>query len=106
MKKVRQYIKRTPDLGKFYCKEKTQALKGYTNSDWVAYTATRRLTDGYLFSISRAPVSWIVKCQLTVALSSCKAEYMALTQAAKAAIWLQGLVKKVAPKAFANTVEI
>ena len=40
-------------------------------------------------------ISWSSKLQLTVALSSCEAEYMAQTQASKEAIWLTKLLKEL-----------
>jgi KUP system potassium uptake protein len=48
-------------------------------------------------------ISWQAKKQSTIALSTAEAEYAALTQAAKEAIWLQNLLKdlkmsKYAPK--------
>ena len=47
---------------------------------------------GYVFTLSQAPVSWRSILQSTVALSTMEAEYMAMTEAMKEAIWLQGLL--------------
>ena len=45
----------------------------------------------YVFTLSQAPVSWC--CTLSpVELSMTEAEYMAMTEAMKEAIWLQGLM--------------
>ena len=40
----------------------------------------------YVFTIANAPVSWTSILQSTVALSTTKAEYMAITEAVKEAI--------------------
>ena len=51
-----------------------------------------RSTSGYVFTLAKAPVSWKSTLQSTVALSTTKAEYMAMTEAVKKAIWLQELL--------------
>ena len=45
-----------------------------------------------MFKLSQAPVSWHSILQSTVALSTTDAEYLAMTEAIKEAIWLQGLL--------------
>ena len=45
-----------------------------------------------MFTFAKAPVSWKSTLQSTVALSTTVAEYMAITEAVKEAIWLQGLL--------------
>ena len=47
---------------------------------------------GMYFTLSQAPVSWRSILQSTVALSTKEAEYMAMTEAMKEVIWLQGLL--------------
>ena len=44
---------------------------------------------GYVFTLSQAPVSWRFTLQSTVALSTMEAEYMAMTETMKEAIWHQ-----------------
>lgn len=41
--------------------------------------------------LSQAPISWRCTLQLTVELSTTEAEYMAMTEAIKETMWLQGL---------------
>ena len=67
------------------------ALAGYTDSDWAGDLDTRRSTSDYLFSFGSTIVSWSSKLQLTVALSTCEAEYIGQSNAAKEAIWLRRL---------------
>ena len=45
-----------------------------------------------VFTLSQAPVSWRSTIQFTVALSTTKAKYMAMTEAMKEVIWLQRLL--------------
>jgi hypothetical protein len=74
------------------------ALAGYTDSDWAGDLDTRRSTSGYLFSVGSAVVSWSSKLQSTVALSTCEAEYIGQSNAAKEAIWLRRLLDEIRPE--------
>ena len=56
-----------------------------SDSDW----AVRHSTTGWCFMYSQALVSWSSKKQPTVALSSCEAEIMALSEASKEAAYLR-----------------
>ena len=50
---------------------------------------------GYIFTAFGTTISWKANLQKVVALSSTKAEYMALTEAIKEALWLFGLIKEL-----------
>ena len=45
-----------------------------------------------MFTLAKAPVSSKSTLQSTVALSTTEAKYMAITEAVKESIWLQGLL--------------
>merc|ERR1712091_798875 len=60
-------------------------LKGYSDSDW----AVRRSTSGHVFLHCSAAISWSSKKQPTVALSSCQAEIVAASEAAKEGLYLR-----------------
>lgn len=63
-------------------------IRGYSDSDWAGEHATRKSTSSFIFMINRGPVSWSSKKQSMMVLSSIEAEYVALTLAAKEAIWI------------------
>jgi len=65
-------------------------MHGYTNSDYTGDLDKCRSTMRYVFTLSQAPVNWSSTLQFTVALSTTEAEYMALAEAIKEMIWLQG----------------
>jgi hypothetical protein len=70
-----------------------QILVGYVDSDYAGDLDKRRSTTGYVFTLAGGPVSWRSTLQTTVALSTTEAEYMAVADAIKNAIWLHGLVE-------------
>ncbi|CAL9015461.1 unnamed protein product, partial [Prunus brigantina] len=80
----KQYLKKDKVTG--------QCVVGYVDSDYAGDLDKRRSTTGFVFSIAGGPVSWRSILQSTVALSTTEAEYMAVTEAIKEAIWLQGLL--------------
>ncbi|KAG7558630.1 Reverse transcriptase RNA-dependent DNA polymerase [Arabidopsis thaliana x Arabidopsis arenosa] len=52
-------------------------------------------TTGHIFYLNDCPITWCSQKQNIVALSSCEAEFMAATEAAKQAVWLQELLGEV-----------
>lgn len=92
VKRVFRYLKATRDYGLVFDSARTECgLIGYTDANW-ARDNDRRSTGGYLFMLFGTIITWSSKRQATVALSSCEAEYMAETEAAKEAIWLRRLL--------------
>ena len=94
VKRIFRYLRHSLDLRLTFT-DAFQPLKGYIDADWVDNHDTRRFTFGYVFNLGSAVISWFSKRQLTVALSTCEAEYMSQTQAAKEAIWLSELLKEL-----------
>ena len=64
---------------------------GFVDSDWASESDDRKSTTGYMFVAQGAAVSWSSKKQSTIALSSCEAEYMALSNAVQEALWWYGI---------------
>jgi hypothetical protein len=58
----------------------------------------RRRTTGYVFTIGGTTVSWILKLQKVVALSTTEEEYVAATEASKEIIWLQRFMEELGKK--------
>lgn len=63
------------------------------DADWGANLIDRRSYSGYVFVLAGASVSWEARKQRTVALSSTEAEYVAMTEATKKAMYLLGTLK-------------
>jgi hypothetical protein len=94
--RILSYLRGTLDLQLVFQGE-IQALRGFTDSSWADDLETRRSTSGFVFNIGSGAISWSSKRQPTVALSTCEAEYMAQTVAAKEAIWLRQLLQELSP---------
>jgi hypothetical protein len=95
------YILKYNNQGLIYnCSGNNLYIKGYCDSDWANDINNRRSTTGYIFSLSNDlgltnPISWNSQLQKTVALSSCEAEYMALKEATKEAIYLNNMLNYI-----------
>ena len=98
-----KYLLMFPDLGLIYnCNGDSFIIKGYIDSDYANDINERRSTTGYIFSFSNNIanniannniISWNSQLQKTVALSSCEAEYVALKEGIREAIYLNNLYK-------------
>ncbi|KAK8926175.1 hypothetical protein KSP39_PZI018367 [Platanthera zijinensis] len=96
VKWILRYLKGTPDVGLLFRRSKdVGALEGFVDSDYAGDLDRRRSTSGYNFLLGGGPISWKVTLQDIVALSTTEAEYIAVVEAAKEAIWLKGLTKEL-----------
>ncbi|KAG8488772.1 hypothetical protein CXB51_016789 [Gossypium anomalum] len=68
---------------------------GYVDANFAGDLDRRRSLTGYVFTIGGCAISWKATLQTTVALSTTEAEYMAITEACKEAIWLKGLFSEL-----------
>ncbi|KAL0298359.1 UNVERIFIED_CONTAM: Retrovirus-related Pol polyprotein from transposon TNT 1-94 [Sesamum radiatum] len=67
-------------------------LMGYVDSNYANDRDSRRSTTSYVFTLCGACISWKSQLQNIVALSTTEAEYIAITEAFKEALWLEGFV--------------
>ena len=95
VKWILRYIQGTVDVGLKFERDQTvdKHIVGYVDSDYAGDLDKRRSTTGYVFTMAGGPVSWRSTLQSTVALSTTEAEYMAVTEAFKEAIWFRGLIR-------------
>tara|TARA_B110000037_G_scaffold107636_1_gene124787 strand:- start:233 stop:1786 length:1554 start_codon:yes stop_codon:yes gene_type:complete len=83
------YLHNTRELGLRYSAD-ARPIYGMSDSDWDV----RHSTSGYVFMLCEAAISWASKRQTSVALSSCEAEIVAGSEAAKEAIHQSGMAKE------------
>lgn len=74
-----------------YVKENVDLI-GYADADWASNGLDRKSYTGYVFKMSGSVISYECKKQCTIALSSTEAEYIAICEASKEAIYLKNLL--------------
>lgn len=65
---------------------------GYSDSSYNVVPYDGRSKTGLIFYLNQCPVSWCSTKHEIMVLSSCEAEFMEATDAAKQAIWLQEIM--------------
>ena len=87
-----RYLRGTIGYGLRYSTDSDMQLVGYTDTDWAGSVKNRKSTFGCCFSLGFAVISWFSRKQISVALSSSEAEYIAACMAARDAVWLRKLL--------------
>ena len=82
----------------FFKRDGTTKITGYSDNSHNIDVDDGRITTGFMFYLGTSPITWTSCKQPTVALSSCEAEFMAATEAAKQAIWLKELMAEIMNK--------
>lgn len=95
VKRIFRYLKGTASKKLEYSQQESEQIKGFTDADWGGDPDDRRSTTGYVFFLQGGAVSRNVKKQPTVALSSCEAEYMALSRTIQDAMWWNNLRSQI-----------
>jgi len=71
-------------------------LVGYADADG-SMAEDRHAISGYAFMLHGGAVSWSAKRQEIVSLSTTESEYVAVTHAAKEALWIRSLLSQLFP---------
>lgn len=91
VKRILRYLKGTVSAGITYSGKDPLIVTGYCDSDFASSTSDRKSVGAYVFVCEGGAISWNSHKQRTVAVSTTEAEYMALSQASREAIWIQRL---------------
>ncbi|UYV74589.1 hypothetical protein LAZ67_12000206 [Cordylochernes scorpioides] len=70
-------------------------LAAFTDADWGSYKEDRKSYSGYIFVLGGAAISWCSSKQKCVALSTAEAEYYAICEAAKEALWFTSFMEEI-----------
>ena len=84
---ILSYLARTSDFGLTYSPEHAP-LSGYSDASWE----TAASTSGWVVLWQSAALTWGSRKQKSIALSTCEAEIIALSEAAKDMVYLRKLV--------------
>ena len=94
--KIFKYLRGTTNYGIMFERQQNElSVKGYVDADYAGDLNDRRSTTRYVFTLVGGPICWRSMIQSLVALSTTESKYMAVTKAAKEALWLTGLVKEL-----------
>ncbi|GJV64785.1 retrotransposon protein, putative, ty1-copia subclass [Tanacetum coccineum] len=106
VKWILKYLRGTVNVGLVYGTHRGNHVDvtGFVDSDYAKDPDKGRSITGYAFLVQGCVVSWKATLQHVVALSTTEAEYMALTEAVKEAIWLRGLLEELGVEL--NTVAV
>ena len=102
VRRIFHYLAGAPHRG--FCYGLFGSGMGFIDAGWRG-GEDRKSIGGYTFLLNRAAISWTSKKQSTVALLSTEAEYMALTQAVKESIWLQGLLRDLGAQRYVEEMQ-
>jgi len=94
-KRILHYVKGTIDFGILYPSSSEFKLVGYSDSDWGGDVDDRKSTTGFIFYLGSLAFTRSSKKQPIVMLSTCEAEYVAVTSSVCHAIWLRKLLKEL-----------
>ena len=90
-----RYLKGSVRLTLRFTEEAEFKVQGYSDSDFGGDLDKKRSLSGYVFTVGGNTVSWKSSLQPVVALSTTEAEYIALTEAVKEAIWIKELLREM-----------
>lgn len=83
---ILRYLARSQDSNIIFGWEKKLKLVKYLDSDWAKDHTDQKSTSGFVFMLSRGPVSYAFKKQAIFTLSLTETKYVAISLAAQEAI--------------------
>ncbi|GJV06984.1 retrovirus-related pol polyprotein from transposon TNT 1-94 [Tanacetum coccineum] len=89
VKRIFRYLKGTVNRGLWYPKDSSIALTTFADADHAGCQDTRRSTSGSMQFLGDRLVSWSSKRQKSAAISSTKAEYIAMSGCCAQILWMR-----------------
>nr|GFB49764.1 copia protein [Tanacetum cinerariifolium] len=89
IKRIFRYLKGTLNMGLLYSKDSGFTLTAFADADYAGCQDTRRSTSGYAQFLGGTLVSWSSKKQKSTAISTTKAEYIALSGCCAQILWMR-----------------
>lgn len=95
VKNILKYLKRTKDAFLVYGGDEELTVRRYTDASVQTDKDDSKSQSGYVFCLNGDAVSWKRSKQNTVADSTTEAEYIALSDAAKEAVWIKKFITEL-----------
>lgn len=97
VKHLLRYVKRTLSYNLTFGTHRVKdcIVEGYADADYAGDVDTRQSTTGFIFFLRGSLVSWKIKRQRSVTLSTTEAEYLAIGDCAKHGLWLSRLLEHI-----------
>lgn len=89
VKRIMKYLVGTMNMGLWYPKGSSCQLVGYSDSDFAGCRLDRKSTSGTCHLLGSSLVSWFSKKQVSVALSTTEAEYIAAGSCCAQILWMK-----------------
>ena len=105
-KHLLRYLASTSNLSLKFPLNQPLQLVGYSDSSYANDPTSRKSYSAYVFTLAGCTVSWKTKLQKVTATSSTESEYIALSMAAKQAVWLQRALKELLGEDIESIVKI
>ncbi|KAJ9557236.1 hypothetical protein OSB04_011850 [Centaurea solstitialis] len=92
VKNILKYLRRTKEMFLVYGGAEELSVKGYTDASFQTDRDDSYSQSGFVFLLNGGAVSWRSSKQSTVADSTMEAEYIAVNEAAKEAVWMKKFI--------------
>ncbi|WVZ75757.1 hypothetical protein U9M48_023789 [Paspalum notatum var. saurae] len=89
VKRIFRYLKFTPELGLWYYSVSSLSLRGFSDADHAGCRIDRKSTSGTCQLLGTSLVFWSSRKQASVALSTTKAEYVAVASCCSQLLWMK-----------------
>lgn len=102
-KRVLRYLQGTKDYGLIY-KKNDAVIYGFADADYANDVVDRKSYTGYVFMLSGSAVVWRSQKQKSVAISTTEAEYVAISEATREAVYLKQLMFELKLSEFSRVI--
>lgn len=93
--KIFRYLQGTLSYGLWYPKQGDFILEAYTDADWAGCIDDQKNTSAGAFFLSDRLVSWHIKKQESVSLSTTEAEYIVAATCFSQVLWMKKTLKGI-----------
>ncbi|KAI3692791.1 hypothetical protein L6452_32614 [Arctium lappa] len=93
VKNILKYLRRTKNMFLIYGGQEELCVKGYTDANFQTDRDDSCSQSGFVFLLNGGAITWRSSKQSTVADSTTEAEYIAVNEAAKEAMWMKKFIE-------------